>query len=137
MLQKTIKDEVRLCGKGLFGGEEVKAVFRPAEVDAGVVFVRTDLAERIVIPALAANIAEMDRRTALKNGEASVETPEHCLAAISALGITNLLVEVEGGELPGFDGSCEAYFKALLESGIVDQAAECKELAITESVSIT
>ncbi len=137
MLQKTIKDEARLCGKGLFGGDEVKVTFRPAEADTGVVFIRTDLAERIVIPALAANIVEMDRRTALKNGEASVETPEHCLAAISALGITNILIEVEGGELPGFDGSCEAYFKALLESGIVEQATECKELVITESVSIT
>ena len=85
MLQKTIKDEVRLAGKGLFGGEEVKVTFRPAEADTGVIFIRTDLAERVVIPALAANIAERARRTALQNGEASVETPEHCLAAISAL----------------------------------------------------
>ncbi|RKY04313.1 MAG: 3-hydroxyacyl-[acyl-carrier-protein] dehydratase FabZ [Planctomycetota bacterium] len=137
MLQKTIKNEARLCGRGLFGGEEVKAVFRPAEADTGVVFIRTDLAERVVIPALAANIVERDRRTALKNGEASIETPEHCLAAISALGITNILIEVAGGELPGFDGSCQAYFEALSESGIVAQAGECKELVITESVSIT
>ena len=115
MLQKTIKDEARLCGKGLFGGEEVKVVFRPAEADTGIVFIRTDLAERIVIPALAANIAEMDRRTALKNGTAGVETPEHCLAAISALGITNFIIEVEGGELPGFDGSSDEFFKLRLK----------------------
>jgi UDP-3-O-[3-hydroxymyristoyl] N-acetylglucosamine deacetylase/3-hydroxyacyl-[acyl-carrier-protein] dehydratase len=111
--------------------------FRPAETDTGIVFVRTDLPETAWIPAVAAHIVEKDRRTALRNGAASVETPEHCLAAITALGITNIVIELDAGELPGFDGSCEAYFKTLQECGVVDQPAETRELVITESISIT
>jgi UDP-3-O-[3-hydroxymyristoyl] N-acetylglucosamine deacetylase / 3-hydroxyacyl-[acyl-carrier-protein] dehydratase len=137
MLQKTIKNDVRLSGKGLFSGQDVTATFRPADVDTGIVFVRTDLSEPVWIPAAAAHIIERDRRTALRNGSASVETPEHCLAAVAALGISNIMIEVDAAELPGFDGSSEPYFKALMECGLVEQSIECRELVITDSISIT
>ncbi len=137
MLQKTIKSDARLNGKGLFSGRDVAVRFRPADADTGVVFVRTDLPEPVWIPAAAGNIIERDRRTALRNGSANVETPEHCLAAVAALGITNLVIEVDAAELPGFDGSCEPFFKALLECGIAEQPAECRELVISDSISIT
>ena len=137
MQQKTIKNESKLTGKGLFGGEDVTVTFKPADIDTGVVFVRTDGDEPVKIPALAANISERARRTALQNGMAVIETPEHCLAAVSALEITNLIIEIEGGELPGFDGSCAEYFTTLQDCGIVTQQAECKQLVITESISIT
>jgi UDP-3-O-[3-hydroxymyristoyl] N-acetylglucosamine deacetylase/3-hydroxyacyl-[acyl-carrier-protein] dehydratase len=136
-LQKTISSEARLSGKGLFAGQDVKVVFRPAQVDAGVVFVRTDLAEPVRISAKVANIAERDRRTALRKGSVSIETPEHCLAALSALQINNIIIEVDGPELPGFDGSSEEYFKTLKKVGIVEQQAECKTIAITEPINIT
>lgn len=136
-LQKTIKSETKLSGKGLFGGQDVKLIFRPGEVDSGVVFVRTDLSEPVKIPALTGNIAERDRRSALKNGSVSIETPEHCLAAISALEIDNIIIEISGGELPGFDGSSDDYFKALNKAGIVEQQAKKKELVISEPVSIS
>jgi UDP-3-O-[3-hydroxymyristoyl] N-acetylglucosamine deacetylase/3-hydroxyacyl-[acyl-carrier-protein] dehydratase len=137
MLQKTIKSEARLCGRGLFGGEEATITFRPAPVDSGIVFVRTDADEPVRIPAIAANITERQRRTALKAGGLSIETPEHCLAAINALEITNLIIEIQGGELPGFDGSSKEYFVTLQDCGIVEQDAECRKLVITESISIT
>jgi UDP-3-O-[3-hydroxymyristoyl] N-acetylglucosamine deacetylase/3-hydroxyacyl-[acyl-carrier-protein] dehydratase len=136
-LQKTISSKGKLSGKGLFSGKDVGVVFRPAEVDTGVVFVRTDLSEPIRIPVAPANIAGRDRRTALKKGAVSVETLEHCLAAVNALGLDNLIVEIDAVELPGFDGSCEEYFKALQRCEIVDQNAEKKQLVITESVCIT
>jgi len=137
MRQKTIRNDARLSGKGLFSGQDVTVTFRPADVDTGIVFVRTDLTDHAWIPAAAAHIIERDRRTALRNGSGSVETPEHCLAAVAALGITNVLIELDAAELPGFDGSSEPYFKALLECGVQEQAAESRELVITESVSIT
>ncbi|MBE0535164.1 MAG: UDP-3-O-[3-hydroxymyristoyl] N-acetylglucosamine deacetylase [Phycisphaerae bacterium] len=137
MLQKTIKNDARLSGKGLFSGKDVTVTFRPADVDTGVVFVRTDLPEPVWIPAAATHIVERDRRTALRNGTANIETPEHCLAAVAALGITNVLIEMDATELPGFDGSSDAYFRALLECGIVEQSSECRELVITDSISIT
>jgi UDP-3-O-[3-hydroxymyristoyl] N-acetylglucosamine deacetylase/3-hydroxyacyl-[acyl-carrier-protein] dehydratase len=136
-LQKTINSEAKLSGKGLFTGGDVKVVFRPAEIDTGAVFVRTDLAEPVRISAKVANIAERDRRTALRKGSVSIETPEHCLAALSALQINNIIIEVDGPELPGFDGSSEEYFKTLKKAGIVEQQAECKTIAITEPINIT
>lgn len=137
MQQKTIKNEAKLTGKGLFGGEDITVTFKPADIDTGVVFVRTDGDEPVRIPALASNIAERARRTALQNGTVTVETPEHCLAAVSALEITNLIIEIDGGELPGFDGSSIEYFKTLEDCEIETQQAPCKELVITESISIT
>jgi UDP-3-O-[3-hydroxymyristoyl] N-acetylglucosamine deacetylase / 3-hydroxyacyl-[acyl-carrier-protein] dehydratase len=136
-LQKTISNEAKLAGRGLFSGKDARVTFRPADVDTGVVFVRTDLEEPVRIAATANNIAQRERRTALRKGSVSVETPEHCLAAISALQINNIIVEIEGPELPGFDGSSDDYFKALSKSGILEQRAECKELIITEPISLT
>ncbi|MCF7955060.1 MAG: UDP-3-O-acyl-N-acetylglucosamine deacetylase [Phycisphaerae bacterium] len=136
-LQKTIKSEAKIAGKGLFSGKDVKVVFRGGQVDTGIVFVRTDLAEPVTIPALTENIAERDRRSALKSGSVSIETPEHCLAAISALEIDNLEIEIDGGELPGLDGSCDEYFKVLSKAGLVEQQADRKELVITETVSLS
>jgi len=104
-LQTTIKGEEKLAGKGLFGGEEARVTFRPAPEDAGVVFVRTDVAGAVRIPAVVPNVAERSRRTSIKKGEVSVETVEHCMAAISALEIDNLLVEIDGPELPALDCS--------------------------------
>ncbi len=98
-MQKTINSQCRLSGKGLFSGEDVQVVFRPGKPDTGVVFVRTDLTEPVRIPADTAHIADRNRRTALKNGPASIETPEHCLAAISALEIDNIVIEIYGSEL--------------------------------------
>ena len=136
-LQKTISSEVRLSGKGLFSGADVKLVFRPADVDTGIVFVRTDLSEPVKIEATAENIAERDRRTALRNGAVSIETPEHCLAAIIALEIDNIIIEISGPELPGFDGSSDEFFKTLKRVEIVTQQAQRKELVITEPISLT
>lgn len=137
MQQKTIKIEAKLTGKGLFGGEDITVTFKPAGINTGVVFVRTDGDKPIRIPALASNIVERARRTALQKGTVTVETPEHCLAAVSALEITNLIIEIDGGELPGFDGSSVEYFRTLANCEIETQQARSRELVITESISIT
>ena len=135
--QRTIKTEARLSGKGLFGGRDVRIVFKPAEPDAGLVFVRTDLPGPVEIPVGPEYIVQRDRRTALASGQAVVETSEHCLASIYALGIDNLIIELDDEELPGFDGSSEEYFRALQKAGVVEQDRERKELVITESICIT
>ncbi len=136
-LQKTIKSEARVSGKGMFGGEEAEAVFRPAPTDSGVVFVRTDIAEPVRISAVVTNVAERGRRTTLKKGPVSIETVEHCLAAVSALEIDNLIIEVEGPEMPAPDCSSAEYFKVLKRSGLVEQPEKRKEFVISEPVSIT
>jgi len=136
-LQKTIKSECRIVGRGLFGGKEAKVVFRPAPADTGVVFVRTDTQEPVRISAVAANLAERSRRTTIKKASVSIETIEHCLAAISGLGIDNLIVEVDGPELPAPDCSSAGYFKVLKRIGLVEQRASRKEFVISEPISVT
>ena len=136
-LQKTINGEGKITGKGLFGGKEAKVVFRPAPADTGVVFVRTDTPEAVRIAAVAPNLAERSRRTTIKKGSTSIETVEHCLAAINAMEIDNVVVEVSGSELPAPDCSCAEYFKVLKRTGVVEQQASRKEFVITEPISIT
>lgn len=136
-LQKTIKSEGRIAGRGMFGGEESKVVFRPAPTDSGVVFVRTDMPEAVRISAVASNLAERSRRTTIKKGRVSIETVEHCLAAVNALTIDNLVIEIHGSELPGADCSCAEYFKILKRTGLVEQAQKRKEFVISEPISIS
>jgi UDP-3-O-[3-hydroxymyristoyl] N-acetylglucosamine deacetylase/3-hydroxyacyl-[acyl-carrier-protein] dehydratase len=102
-----------------------------------VVFVRTDVPEAVRIPAVAPNLAERSRRTSIKKGPVSVETVEHCLAAINALEIDNVVVEVNGSELPAPDCSSIEYVKALKRAGVVEQQVSRKEFVITEPISIT
>jgi len=136
-LQRTIKGEGKLAGKGLFGGQEARVSFRPAPDDAGIVFARTDVAGSVRIAALAPNVAERSRRTSIKKGEISVETVEHCLAAVTALEIDNLLVEVDGAELPAPDCSSAEYFKVLKRAGIVEQEKARRELVIRKPITVS
>jgi UDP-3-O-[3-hydroxymyristoyl] N-acetylglucosamine deacetylase/3-hydroxyacyl-[acyl-carrier-protein] dehydratase len=136
-LQKTISAPAALSGKGLFNGKDSKVVFRPAPADTGVYFVRIDVAEPVRIKAVASNIAERPRRTALRKGPVSVETVEHCLAAVNALEIDNLTIEVDGPELPAPDSSAADYFKALNQAGAEEQQSPRREFIISEPISIT
>ncbi len=136
-LQKTIKADAKITGKGLFSGQEAKVVFRPAAADTGLVFIRTDVPETVRIAAVAPNIAERTRRTAIKKGSVSVETIEHCLAAVNAMEIDNVLIEVNGSELPAPDCSCAGYFNILKRAGVVEQQVSRKEFVIHEPISIT
>jgi UDP-3-O-[3-hydroxymyristoyl] N-acetylglucosamine deacetylase/3-hydroxyacyl-[acyl-carrier-protein] dehydratase len=136
-LQRTIKEEGKLAGKGLFGGQEANVTFRPAPDDTGVVFVRTDVGSAMRIAATAPNIAERSRRTSVKKGEVSIETVEHCLAAIHALEIDNIIVEVEGPELPAPDCSSAEYVRILKAAGVVEQKSERKEFVIRKLLTVT
>ena len=135
--QKTIAEPTRISGRGMFGGQEAKVLFLPASVDTGVVFIRKDTPEPVRIEATIRNVSDRPRRTAIKKGDTSIETIEHCMAAISALEIDNIIIEIEGPEMPGIDGGCWEYFKLLKKCGFVEQQNPRKEMTITESVSIT
>ncbi|MEJ2646970.1 MAG: UDP-3-O-acyl-N-acetylglucosamine deacetylase [Sedimentisphaerales bacterium] len=136
-LQKTIKNECKIRGRGLFGGKEAKVVFRPAPVDSGVTFVRTDVPEPVRMSAVASNLAERSRRTTIKNGTVSIETVEHCLAVVNALEIDNLVIEVEGPELPAPDCSSAEYLKVLKRAGVVEQSLSRREFVINKPVTVT
>lgn len=135
-LQKTIKREAKMRGRGLFGGKDAKLIFRPAPVDSGITFVRTDIPEPVRISAVASNLAERSRRTTIKKGSVSIETVEHCMAAVNALEINNMIVEVDGPELPAPDCSSVEYLKVLKRAGIVEQDVGRKEYIIDKPVNI-
>ncbi len=136
-LQKTIKSEGKIHGRGLFEGKEAKVIFRPSPANSGVTFVRTDIPEPVRISAVASNLAERSRRTTIKKGSVSIETIEHCLAAINALEIDNMIIEVNGSELPAPDCSSAEYFKVLKRAEMVEQDVSRKEFVIKEPITIT
>ncbi len=121
----------------MFSGAEAKVRFAPADVDTGVVFIRTDLDEPVRIEAAVRNIGDRSRRTAIRKGQHSIEMVEHCMSAINALQIDNIFIEVSAPEMPGFDGSCGEYFKTLKDCGFTEQSKPRKEFAISREISLS
>ena len=137
--QQTIKKEVELKGVGLHSGEVVKLKFKPSLPDSGINFVRTDLPGKPVIKAAVSNLLEQSRelrRTSIGRANAEVHTIEHLLASLFGLGIDNLLIEIDGSEVPGMDGSALPFFELLENAGIVKQDARRKFFQVREPLFI-
>ncbi|MCR9245552.1 MAG: UDP-3-O-acyl-N-acetylglucosamine deacetylase [bacterium] len=118
--QRTLKSPVEFRGVGLHSGKDTRVVVRPAEAGTGVTFVRTDIEDHPVVRADGANMKARQRRTCIQDGKAEVYTCEHLLAALYALGIDNVTVEIDGEEVPGLDGAAAEFMNGLRESGTVD-----------------
>ncbi len=121
--QRTIKKAVSLSGVGLHTGQAVTITFKPAPINSGRKFVRTDLADAPEIEALVDNVVDTARGTTIANGSARVQTVEHVMAAVAGLGIDNLLIEIDHSETPIMDGSSRFFVEALMEAGIQEQTA--------------
>jgi len=119
-MQRTVKEPVEYTGVGLHSGKEINITVRPAEAGTGVSFVRTDLDNQPVVRAHGANMKARQRRTCIQDGRAEVYTCEHLLAAFYALGIDNAVIEIDGEEVPGLDGSAVQFFEGLRNSGSVE-----------------
>jgi UDP-3-O-[3-hydroxymyristoyl] N-acetylglucosamine deacetylase / 3-hydroxyacyl-[acyl-carrier-protein] dehydratase len=136
--QKTISREVTLAGPGLFSGEPATLTFAPADPGSGITFVREQDGKVATIPALVENILKRPRRTCLRNGTLFVETIEHCMAALSGLGVDNAVVRVSGaGEVPMGDGSSKLFVDALTDAGFAEQDAAVEPLVIRKPVQVT
>ena len=121
--QQTLAEPVRVSGKGLLLGQDASVVIEPAEVDHGIVFERSDLDPPVRIPADARYVSKQARRTTLRNGEATVETVEHCMSALAGLHIDNALIRINGPELPCGDGSAALFVDPILAAGLLRQDA--------------
>jgi UDP-3-O-[3-hydroxymyristoyl] N-acetylglucosamine deacetylase/3-hydroxyacyl-[acyl-carrier-protein] dehydratase len=111
--QQTIKSIYTVAGKGLHTGASVTMKIRPAPAGHGVIFSRTDLPSSPRIEALATNVKQTQRGTVIANGNASVSTIEHLLSSLYAFGIDNVLIEIDGPEVPILDGSGARYAQLL------------------------
>lgn len=135
-LQRTIERETEVEGRGLFTGVATRLRFCPAGPGSGITFVRSDQSTPIRIPAQIDHLTRRARRSSLKNGTVSIETVEHCLAALRGLDIDNIDVELDNDELPAGDGSAQPFVDALERAGIVEQEADRQVFDIQEPVQI-
>ncbi|MDR2725775.1 MAG: UDP-3-O-acyl-N-acetylglucosamine deacetylase [Candidatus Adiutrix sp.] len=123
MLQKTINTEISARGLGLHTGRELTVRLKPAPAGFGISLSRSDLPEAPALKVVADNVTGTILATTLGRGENSVSTIEHFLSALAGLGVDNLLAEVDGPELPVFDGSAAEWLRLLHEAGLVSQDA--------------
>ncbi|HBC0022530.1 UDP-3-O-acyl-N-acetylglucosamine deacetylase [Leclercia barmai] len=136
--QKTIRTSVSMTGLGLHSGLKVQMNVIPAGINTGIVFRRVDLHPAVDIPLRAENINETTLATTIFNDDGTrVSTIEHLLSAISGLGIDNLLIELNAGEIPIVDGSSAPFVYLLLnDAGVIEQSAPKKFLKINEEIRV-
>ena len=137
MNQTTIGSEIQIEGIGLHTGFNVTMRFLPAGENQGIRFCRVDLPGHPVVPADVSRVVSTNRGTTLQDGEAQVWTVEHTLSALYGLGIDNVLIELNGPEIPILDGSSAPFVKALREAGITELQAERDIFEITEPITFT
>ena len=137
--QKTIKGQISTKGIGLHSGKLVSVNFKPSMPDTGVNFVRVDLPERPIIKAHISKLVDLTkspRRTTIGQDDAEVQTIEHFMAALAGLGVDNIIIEINGDEMPGLDGSAADFVDLLLRAGIENQHVPRKEFKVAEPIWI-
>ena len=123
-MQHTIYKEISYSGIGLHSGKDVLMTFKPAPVNTGIVYVRTDLPGNPEIKALPENVSSTVKATTLSANGAEVFTVEHLMAALSMVGVDNIYIEMSSPEPPVTDGSAKVFCELLEEAGLVEQEAE-------------
>ena len=138
MKRKTIKNTIEISGIGLHKGEEIKLTLKPSENnnERGIIFKRIDVSgKNNVIKVDYRNLFDLERGTNIRNeDDVKVHTIEHFLSSLSITGVTDILVEISGNELPILDGSSIGFVEKLLEAGIVELNEEIEPVVITEPV---
>ncbi|WP_339802065.1 UDP-3-O-acyl-N-acetylglucosamine deacetylase [uncultured Marinobacter sp.] len=134
--QRTLKNTIRATGVGLHSGEKVYLTLRPAPVETGIVFRRTDLEPMVEIKACAENVGETMLSTTLVKDGVRVATVEHLLSAMAGLGIDNCFVELSASEVPIMDGSAGPFVFLLQSAGIAEQESAKRFIRIKREVTV-
>lgn len=132
--QRTIARSFTIEGRGLHTGKSVIMKFLPAPEDFGFRFKRVDAEKAPVIEADANLVIDTSRGTMLEKNGVRIGTIEHALAALTGMGLDNVLIEVDNEEAPIIDGSSRVFVEAIDEVGIVEQDAFRKYLEIKEKI---
>ncbi|MBC8343360.1 MAG: bifunctional UDP-3-O-[3-hydroxymyristoyl] N-acetylglucosamine deacetylase/3-hydroxyacyl-ACP dehydratase [Bacteroidetes bacterium] len=132
--QRTILNSVSVSGVGLHTGKRVNITFKPAAENHGFKFQRIDLDDKPIIEADVDLVVSTDRGTKLARNGIEVGTVEHCLAALAGLSIDNVLMELDGPEVPIMDGSAAHFVKAIRDAGIKEQTADREYFEISSNV---
>jgi len=135
--QKTLKNRIKCSGIGLHSGASVSMTLNPAAPDTGVVFRRTDLPGQPLVRARYNQVSDLRLCTTVSAGEGiSVGTVEHLLAAFAGLGVDNVLVDIDGPEVPVMDGSAAPFVFLIECADLIDQVAPRRYLKILKTVEV-
>lgn len=135
--QRTLQNEVSLKGVGLHTGKEVTLILKPAPVNHGYSFVRTDLEGSPEVEASANYVVNTQRGTNLEKLGVKIHTSEHVLAALVGMEVDNCILEIDAPEPPIMDGSSKYFVEAIEKAGIVEQDAEREEYIVKDVISYT
>jgi len=135
-LQRTLKKEISCFSVGLHTGRKVNMKIKPAPVDTGIIFVRTDLPDALPIHANYNNVCDTTLATTLGANGVTVSTVEHLLSAFSGMGVDNAIIELDSFEVPVMDGSALPFVNMLKEVGTHVQKKNKKMLIIKKPVSV-
>lgn len=136
LYQRTLAKQVTVTGLGLHSGKKVRMTLSPAEADFGIQFKRTDLPDEPAIKATAVTVGATENNTTIGSGRNIIHTVEHLLSVFYGLGINNVLVEINGPEVPIMDGSGASFVFLLKETGITTLNTSKKFLVILEPVRV-
>lgn len=134
--QRTPKKMIQATGVGLHSGDKVIMTLRPAPVNTGIVFRRTDIDEVPEIPALYQYVSDTMLCTSLQKDGVKVATVEHLLSALAGLGIDNAYVDINANEIPIMDGSAGPFVFLIQSAGVQEQPAPKKFIRILKPIRV-
>lgn len=132
--QRTLKNVIRATGVGIHSGAKVFMTLRPAAVNTGIVFRRTDLDPVVEVPAFATQVGDTSMNTSLEKDGVRVSTVEHLMSAFAGLGIDNAYVDLSNAEVPIMDGSAGPFVFLIQSAGIDEQSAAKRFIRVLEPV---
>jgi len=133
--QRTIKEPVTISGVGLHTGKKTNVTFKPAAENHGFKFQRIDLPTKPIIDADVDNVVDTSRSTTLEQNGGRVITTEHLLAALVGMELDNVLIELDGPEIPIMDGSAMPFMKVIEKVGTIEQKAERVYFELKENLT--
>ena len=135
--QFTLNKIINFSGVGVHNGRAVSMSVEPADINTGIVFIRTDVKSNNIIKAVIENIFDSNLCTKIKNKrDVCVSTIERLMAALNALSIDNAIIKINNSELPALDGSSYEYVKKMLKSGIKSQSANKSYLRVLRKIKV-
>lgn len=134
--QRTPKKVIQATGVGLHSGQKVLLTLRPAPINTGIIFRRTDLDPIVEIPASYEYVSETMLCTSLQRGDVKIATVEHLLSALAGLGIDNAYVDVNAPEIPIMDGSAAPFVFLVQSAGVREQNALKRYIRILKPIRV-
>jgi len=135
--QRTLATSTEIVGPGMVTGAKIRVKMHPAPENTGVVFVRTDLPGTPVVPARADVVTSTQRRTTLGGGDSAVTLVEHLLATLAGLRVDNCILELDGPEPPGLDGSAAGFVEVINKAGFELQSGRRAIWTVKEPVTLS